>query len=104
MKLVTCIFLTLVAMPLVALADISGRVDRIDYTALEIVVDDSFYKLPVSVEVRGKNGESESLFAIKAGMYVRYATELRNNKKSVVLRILDGPVVENDNGQEESRR
>ena len=104
MKIVKYIVLSLVFMPLVVLADISGRVDRIDYKSFEIVIDDSFYKLPVRVEVRGVNGNPENFFAIKPGMYVQYETKQRNNKKSVTLKILNGPVADNDNDEEESRR
>ncbi|MGS2723771.1 PilY2 family type 4a fimbrial biogenesis protein [Porticoccus sp. GXU_MW_L64] len=103
MKMVKYFLLVLVAFSMSAQAETHGRVDRIDYKNLEIVIDDSYYKLPINVDVRGVDNKPETLFAIKTGMYVRYETERRNNKNFVTLRMLAGPLVE-DTNNEESRR
>ncbi len=65
-----------------------GQIDRLDTKTGEIVIDDSYFVLPLSVRVYTLNGAPTSARSLKKGMTIGYGTAQDASGQSAVAKIV----------------
>ncbi len=65
-----------------------GKIDRVDMKTGEIIIDDSYFVLPLSVRVYTLNGAPASASSLRKGMTIGYGTASDASGQSAVAKIV----------------